>query len=361
MAFPSVASLFIILFLNVWALARAVSFSSIGLGAGAGSPKFGVFGLSGVLGNGNIAAVGTGGSGGGVSGATSVISPAGKTSNEGDVVAAGSPGAIPNMDLSSLLARPVEAVPDYRDTGASRGYTSTESSERKKRKVKVKKKTSSWQTEGRHAPKMCWTVSKHCCYEEVQKGYECKDYYAYKYARCHPVIEFDEVCGDIKETPAEHPRPKGRVKYEESVLKNYDANYGPHVAGYPKDGESEYYRTDTIPSKPHGVTENAYPAPQAYESGSGGGTYKTENKQSANETEIIVESSEVGETGSQGYQASGAEQPYDGETAGNSAENAVEQNMSKSSEEDAAGGSYASGSAELPAAGASYDGNGPSY
>lgn len=344
----------IILMMNICALVRAVSFSSIGFGAGAGSPRFGVFGVSSVLGNGNLAAVGTGGSGKGVNGATSVISPAGKTSSDGDVVPAGSPSALPDVDLSSMLARPVEAVPDYRSTGVSGGYTSTESNERKKRKTKVKKETSSWQAESRHASKVCWTVSKHCCYEEVQKGYECKDYYAYKYARCHPVIEYDEVCGEIKETPAEHPRPKGRVKYEESVLKNYDANYGPHVAGYPKDGESEYYRTDAIPSKPHGVTESAYPAPPVYESGSGSGAYKTENTKGARETEIIVEPYEAGGKG-------GTEQAYGGKTASNSAGNAVEENANKGSEGDAAGGSYAGGSAELPAAGASYNGNGPSY
>lgn len=106
--------------------------------------------------------------------------------------------------------------------------------------------------------RVCWTLSKRCCYEEVHAGYECKDYYAYKYARCHPVVEYKEVCGEVHEMPKHHAKPGGRVKVEESIIKNYDANYGPHVQGYPNGGESSYYRTSSIPHRPHGVSSHPH-------------------------------------------------------------------------------------------------------
>eukprot|EP00178_Gracilaria_changii_P004763 TRINITY_DN17764_c0_g1_i1.p1 TRINITY_DN17764_c0_g1~~TRINITY_DN17764_c0_g1_i1.p1 ORF type:complete len:473 (-),score=48.36 TRINITY_DN17764_c0_g1_i1:963-2381(-) len=246
----------------------SITFDSFGIGAGKASAQRGVFGISTVVGNGNFAGIGTAASSSSVSGSTSVISPVKVTESEEISVPTGGSEEGSNTDISSLLERGLQAeVPDYRDASVPTGKTYT-TGKSGNQKPKSAEKASEESRANIHRTKVCWTMSKQCCYEEVQKGYECKDFYEYKYARCHPVIDYEQVCGGIRERPAQHPRPKGRVKYEESVLKNYDARYGPHVAGYPERGESEYYRTDNIPNKPHGVSGTPYPAPQSYQAGS---------------------------------------------------------------------------------------------
>lgn len=133
--------------------------------------------------------------------------------------------------------------------------------------------------------KVCWTETKSCCYEEKSDGYECKDYYAYKYARCHPKVTYKSKCDDAVSEPAEHPAPADYTQYSESVVKNYDNNYGPHVEGYPNGGVSETYDSKGIPEKPYGVTADpvapykptpptdAYAAPPAEVAPNDGGAY----------------------------------------------------------------------------------------
>lgn len=139
-----------------------------------------------------------------------------------------------------------------------------------KRKVKVRR-TSAANAE--EIPGMCWEVKKRCCFVEVNAGYQCRDYYPHKYARCHPVIKYEEECGEEKHEPKDHPNPGEKTKWEETVLKNYDANYGPHVHGYPATGESKMYFSEDIPERPHGVSASPYPAPMPVTSGA---NYPTE-------------------------------------------------------------------------------------
>lgn len=223
-------------------LVLALSFSSTGFGVG-GSLGLSTFGLS--SGDGDITAGSAGASGGPHNGINTHLSPS-ATQSDADEEVMASPG----MGAISWLQLPT--VGRY------------EALEREtvlvKRKVK-KRVEVGWTQKG----KSCWVVSKTCCYEEVHVGYECKDFYEYKYARCHPVIEYAEMCSEVREDPAEHPKPAGRTKVEETVIKNYDANYGPHVDGYPQGGESEYYETAVIPHKPHGVRGEPHPPPQRYE------------------------------------------------------------------------------------------------
>ncbi|KAI0567747.1 hypothetical protein FGB62_1g698 [Gracilaria domingensis] len=274
-------------------LVAGISFSSIGFGGGVSSSQQGVFGVSNVLGNGNTASIGTAASGGMVSGSTSVISPVEATDGSELSRPIGSPEAVLDFELSSILARGLQAgVPDYREASASPGKTYTTSGSGNWKTRSSENETS--EREGNaQSPKVCWTMSKRCCYEEVQKGYECKDFYEYKYARCHPVIAFEQVCGEITERPVHHPQPKGRVKYEETVLKNYDARYGPHVPGYPRGGESEFYRTESIPAKPHGVSGTPFNAPQSHQPENGyvtNGGYKATG---SNENMISIDPDET--------------------------------------------------------------------
>lgn len=253
----AIAALLVALCLHPFVL--ALSFSSAGLGVGGALSGLNALGIS--SSTGDITSAGTGGTGGSHNGANMHLSPVGPSSpvDDDELVPSPDAGSLPLLSgfALPLLERPQYAVPDYRNGApAAPGKTVV------KRKVKkVEHPVESPQ----QPPKTCWVVSKKCCYEEVNAGYECKDFYAYKYARCHPVIDYAEKCDDVKEEPAEHPKPQGHTKYEESIIKNYDANYGPHVEGYPETGESEYYETAVIPQKPHGVPGDPYPAPQLYE------------------------------------------------------------------------------------------------
>lgn len=165
--------------------------------------------------------------------------------------------------VSTTLPTVNRYVPNYpanpEATANSESTSNSESSTPPKRKVKVRRYSTP-------APvprtEVCWVISKKCCYEAVQKGYKCKDYYVYKYARCHPVIEYEQICGEITEQPKEHSKPAGRALFEESIIKNYDSRYGPHVAGYPAEGESEFYDTPVIPQRPHGVKTEPFDPPQ---------------------------------------------------------------------------------------------------
>ena len=266
------------LFILISALVAPVltlSFSSYGQGIGF-STDDSAFALSSSFGD--VKSAGTAASGGMVNSVTTVI---GGSAQSGSVME--SPSAR-EFSMDNLI-RPVQEVPDY---GASVPKRKV------KVKVKVKKAEESYTgpdtSNAAYQPKTCWTYSKTCCYEQVHKGYECKDFYVYKYARCHPVIDYEEICGEIKEHPQQHPKPEGYVAYEDTIIKNYDSRYGPHVQGYPSGGESEYYKTSHIPQKPYGVsgepTEPSYTAgnsgaytphasPAVYSQTSSGQTYQT--------------------------------------------------------------------------------------
>ncbi|CAN8069567.1 unnamed protein product [Agarophyton chilense] len=364
-------------------LVGGLPFSSIGLGVGKAS-QGDVFGTSNVYGSGNFASIGTGASGKGVSGSTSVISPVQATDKDVSLPI-GSPEAAIDIELSSILNRGLQAaVPDYRDTsGSSEKSYATGASENKTSHPNTR--DSSEKPGIANHPKVCWTMSKRCCYEEVQKGYECKDFYAHKYTRCHPVIEYEAVCGKIEERPAHHPRPKGRVKYEETVLKNYDARYGPHVTGYPENGESEYYKVDTIPVKPRGVSGTPVSAPQSYQSKSGSTTNEAYMAEEDGEDIVSIVPYETKSNRDQQYGALGDSKGHEKKAANlipKSTENATAgaegsyevkpqptsvQSLSKTSAANADTGSGGNGpgvseqSLETYNVGTAQGGNGPSY
>lgn len=167
------------------------------------------------------------------------------------------PMVIPQI-FTAGVQRPVYPVPNYQNKNRQ-GHRSSDGRMQKKKPDASKPD---------QRPRTCWTLSKKCCFQEVHRGYKCKDHYEYNYARCHPIIKYEAVCGNIMEVPEHHPRPKGRVKTEETIIKNYDQNYGPHMKGYPKKGESEFYESNEIPQRPRGVAKNAYPPPPAQAPGS---------------------------------------------------------------------------------------------
>ncbi|PXF41880.1 hypothetical protein BWQ96_08382 [Gracilariopsis chorda] len=109
---------------------------------------------------------------------------------------------------------------------------------------------------------MCWMETKKCCYIEKADGYECKDYYAHKYARCYAKFKYVRRC-DKAESHGKPEKPKPRVEKSKCQKVHYDQNYGPHVEGYPTDAESEWYDSEELPKKPYGVKgEPQYPAPR---------------------------------------------------------------------------------------------------
>lgn len=113
----------------------------------------------------------------------------------------------------------------------------------------------------------------------MNRGYKCRDFYQHKYARCHPVIDYEQECTEETDIPEHHPKPERKTKFEETIIKNYDPNYGPHVQGYPQKGESELYFTEDIPARPHGVTGEPFapmaaaPMPSVTEQGVNEGGY----------------------------------------------------------------------------------------
>lgn len=55
-----------------------------------------------------------------------------------------------------------------------------------------------------------------------------------------------------------------RVAYEDTIIENYNGKHGPRSEEYSHSGESEYYNTDIIPQRPHGVTREAIPLASAH-------------------------------------------------------------------------------------------------
>lgn len=272
----------------------AMSFSSSGVGLG-GSLGLSTFGVSST--SGDVTAAGSGASGGPHNAINMHLSPFKGDSDEEE----GSMASPEALDL------PFFVLPAFARQQDAAGETDGQVKGGMAVKQKVNIRTGGM---GTHPARVCWVVSKTCCYEEVQTGYECKDFYEYKYARCHPVIDYVERCSRVTEEPAEHPKPMGRTKTEETVIKNYDANYGPHVDGYPPEGESEFYETPTIPHRPYSVPGAPHPPPHTFEgvhngpSGAGetrsiGGDGYTGAGQDEGEQETEVETRNWG--GEEGY------------------------------------------------------------
>lgn len=107
---------------------------------------------------------------------------------------------------------------------------------------------------------LCWKESRKCCYKEEVLGYECKDWYASKCARCHPKVKYVKKCEKKEEDKPK--KPDDRIKMETTETAKYDSNYGPHVQGYPADGCSKTYSTEKLPTRPYGITAQPY-APTA--------------------------------------------------------------------------------------------------
>lgn len=271
MASSTPAALLVLVLLARAPPALAAVFSAAGLGAAGAVPGLGAWGLG--ASTGGVSSAGTAAADGPHVASTLTLAPVG----------GGTSGAEPSPELAllpalgGLLSRPVAPpVPDYRDGAPA--------PKRVKRKVKhAAPSQEAPQEKGHRPPPVCWTLSKRCCYEEVHRGYECKDFYAYKYARCHPVIDYAETCDDVVEDPPHHPKPKGRTRWEETIIKNYDANYGAHVDGYPESGESPYYKSEIVPIAPHGVSGKPHPPPQQYVAPAPGGTSVTQTTTSSGE------------------------------------------------------------------------------
>lgn len=104
----------------------------------------------------------------------------------------------------------------------------------------------------------CWIETKKCCFEEKADGYECKDDYTNKQARCYPKIKYERKC-DKTEADDKPDKPEEYVKYEEGETVKYDENYGTHTPGYPTGGMSETYETKELPEKPYGVEADPVP------------------------------------------------------------------------------------------------------
>lgn len=231
----------------------------MGLGVGGALSGLNALGIS--SSTGDMTSAGTGGTDGLHNSANMHLLPVGSNpTDDEELVALPDAGSLPLLSGVGLplLERPQYAVLDYRNgVPAQPGKTVV--------KRKLKKTVENPVESPQQPPETCWLVSKKCCYEEVHAGYECKEFYAYKYSRCHPVIDYAEKCEDVKDESAEHPKPLGHTKFEEAIIKKYDANYGPHVEGYPETGESEYYETAVHPQKPHSVPGDPYLTPQEYE------------------------------------------------------------------------------------------------
>lgn len=103
----------------------------------------------------------------------------------------------------------------------------------------------------------CWTETKKCCWKEKTDGYECKDNYTTKQARCHPKIMYERKC-DKATNDGKPDKPKEYVNYEQTNTVDYDDNYGSHVEGYPSGGTSDTYDSKKLPEKPYGVEAEPY-------------------------------------------------------------------------------------------------------
>ncbi|KAI0567748.1 subtilisin-like serine protease [Gracilaria domingensis] len=109
---------------------------------------------------------------------------------------------------------------------------------------------------------MCWMETKKCCYVEKADGYECKDYYADKYARCYAKFKYVKKC-DKAEDHGKPEKPDDRIERTKCEKVYYDKGYGPHVKGYPASGESKWYDSKELPMKPYGVEgEPQYSSPR---------------------------------------------------------------------------------------------------
>ncbi len=51
-----------------------------------------------------------------------------------------------------------------------------------------------------------WKETKKCYYVAVAAGYECKDYYVDKYARCHPKMKYKKKCEKTVYSPSARPK-----------------------------------------------------------------------------------------------------------------------------------------------------------
>ncbi len=94
----------------------------------------------------------------------------------------------------------------------------------------------------------CWKETRKCRWLPKHEGYKCKDYYADKYARCHPVMKYKQECDKPTYMPKHRPtKPEDTVNWE--VTNSTVVSYNKYYAT-PEHGDSDYYYTKSLPKHP---------------------------------------------------------------------------------------------------------------